>query len=105
MCILSGVKVERSPVKDQLLISGNDIELVSRSAALINMVHLPLWQPGYCFHGSTAALLLVPFLSASGETDLCHSYKGFPAFMNWKSALRAGEQKLSLQCHMPVWPL
>jgi len=34
----AGVKVERSTVKDQLVISGNDVDLVSRSAALINQV-------------------------------------------------------------------
>ena len=34
----AGVKVDRSSVKDQLVLSGNDIDQVSRSAALISQV-------------------------------------------------------------------
>lgn len=38
MCLRPGVKIVRSTnVKDELVISGSDIELVSKSAALINM--------------------------------------------------------------------
>jgi large subunit ribosomal protein L9e len=52
--MLDGVTILRSEkVKDELILDGNDIELVSRSAALINQVNH--FDPAFVLAGFRAA--------------------------------------------------
>jgi hypothetical protein len=68
--MLDGVTILRSEkVKDEIVLDGNDIELVSRSAALINQVRVPV----FVSHTENSHHELHSFMYENVYTSQCHN--------------------------------